>query len=102
MGIRAGEIDVLGGDWFVDLIFCNNLCYSTYMRTIINISLPKELNKVVENEVRHGKFASKSEFFRMLLRAWEDGKLAAEFRNNRKDFEAGRGGKLLRSLKDLG
>ena len=70
------------------------------MRTIINISLPKELSKVVDAAVKHGKFATKSEFFRNLVRMWEEGKLAKEFRKNRKDFEAGKG-KLLRSLKDL-
>lgn len=70
------------------------------MRTIINISLPKELNEVVKRAVKRGKFATKSEFFRNLVRMWEEGKLAAEFKKNKTDFEAGKG-KLLHSLKDL-
>ena len=72
------------------------------MRTIINISLPKELSKVVDAAVKHGKFATKSEFFRKLIRRWEEEKLAEEFMKNRIDFEAGKSGTLLRSLKDLG
>ncbi len=70
------------------------------MRTIINISLPKELNEVVERAVKKGKFATKSEFFRNLVRMWEEEKLLQEFKGNKEDFKKG-GGKLLRSLKDL-
>ena len=71
------------------------------MRTIVNISLPKELNNVVEREVKRGKFASKSEFFRDLLRFWiEEGKLLKELEESRRELKAGKG-KSLRSLKDL-
>ena len=70
------------------------------MRTIINISLPEELNKVVEKEVKKGKFATKSEFFRSLIRLWEEGKLAEDLKESRREFRAGKG-KLLRSLSDL-
>ncbi len=70
------------------------------MRTIINISLSKELGEVVNRAVKRGKFSTKSEFFRNLVRMWEERKLVVEFNKNRKDFESG-GGKLLRSLKDL-
>ncbi len=71
------------------------------MRTIVNISLNKDLQKVVEGEVKRGKFSSKSEFFRNLLRLWiEEGRLLEELEESRKELKAGRG-KLLRSLKNL-
>lgn len=70
------------------------------MRNIINISLPEDLKKVVEKEVKRGKFASKSEFFRMLLRLWEEEKLLKELEESEKEIREGKG-KVLRSLKDL-
>lgn len=70
------------------------------MRNIVNISLPKELNKVVEQAMRKGKFASKSEFFRNLLRLWEEAQLLAEIKKSEAEFRAGKGIKL-RSLRDL-
>jgi Arc/MetJ-type ribon-helix-helix transcriptional regulator len=70
------------------------------MRSIINISLPENMTKKVREGVRRGDFASTSEFFRMLVRLWEEGKLAEELEESRKEFRAGKG-KLLRSLKDL-
>ena len=70
------------------------------MRTIINISLSEDLNKVVEKEVKKGKFSTKSEFFRNLIRLWEEGKLLADLKESEKEFKAGKG-KKLRSLADL-
>lgn len=70
------------------------------MRNIINISLPENMARMVEKEVKSGKFATKSEFFRHLVRLWNTYKLAEELEENRKDFEAGKG-KVLRSLRDL-
>ena len=70
------------------------------MRNIINISLPAELNKVVEKEMRKGKFASKSEFFRNLLRLWEENRLFSDLQESEKEFKAGKG-RRLRSLADL-
>ena len=70
------------------------------MREVINISLPKELNKSVEKLVKEGKYATKSEFFRDLLRMWIEGKILRELTESRKELVSGRG-KLLRSLKDL-
>lgn len=67
------------------------------MRTIINISVPVALAKEVEEEVRKGKFASKSEFFRHVLRERELGK---ELDQQTKRFERGEG-ILLNSLADL-
>jgi len=70
------------------------------MRNIINISLPEELSKVVEKAMRKGKFASKSEFFRNLIRLWEEGKLFSDLQESEKEFAAGKS-KKLRSLVDL-
>lgn len=67
------------------------------MRSIVNISLPEELTSVVEKAVASGEFASKSEFFRNLLRLWLVGEKLEKSRN---ELEKGKG-KLLRSLKDL-
>ncbi len=70
------------------------------MRNVINISLPVQLTSVVEKEVKIGGYASKSEFFRNLLRMWMEGRLANELEGSRKELESGKG-KLLKSLKDL-
>ncbi len=70
------------------------------MRAIVNISLPTQLNSVVEKEVRTGRYTSKSEFFRSLLRLWLEGRLAGELENSRKELKAGKG-TLLKSLSDL-
>ena len=70
------------------------------MRKIINISLPKEMVGTVDKEIKAGRFASKSEFFRHLIRLWHSRQLAAELHDRRADFEAGKG-KTLRSLRDL-
>ena len=70
------------------------------MREVINISLPKELNRSVEELVKKGKYATKSEFFREILRFWIEGKTLRELAESRKELASGRG-KLLRSLKDL-
>lgn len=70
------------------------------MRNVINISLPAQLTSVVEKEVKVGRFASKSEFFRALLRMWIEGRLAGELQESRQELESGQG-KLLKSLKDL-
>ena len=74
--------------------------YYNHMRSIINISLPEGLAKLVKKEVRSGNFASTSDFFRHLLRLWNTNKLAKEFKSMTKDLEAGKG-IVLRSLKDL-
>lgn len=71
-----------------------------YMRNIINISLPKELVQIVEAEVKSGKFATKSEFFRMLLRLWDERVLTEGVRKSEGEFTAHKGKKLI-SLRDL-
>lgn len=66
------------------------------MRNIINISLPEEMAKMVEKDVKKGKFASTSEYFRHLIRSRE---LAEELHKMRDNFP--KGWKKLRSLRDL-
>jgi Arc/MetJ-type ribon-helix-helix transcriptional regulator len=70
------------------------------MRNIVNISLPREMTAVVEKNVKSGHYASKSEFFRMLLRLWMEGKLADEIVESKAELRSGKG-KLLQSLRDL-
>jgi Arc/MetJ-type ribon-helix-helix transcriptional regulator len=70
------------------------------MREVINISLPKELNKSVKDMVKKGNYATKSEFFREILRSWIEGKVLRELAESRKELSSGRG-KSLKSLKDL-
>ena len=70
------------------------------MRAIVNISLPPQLNSLVEKEIASGQYATKSEFFRSLLRDWQEEKLAKELEESRNEIKKGRG-KLLKSLKDL-
>jgi putative addiction module CopG family antidote len=67
------------------------------MRAIVNISLPIQLNSVVEKEVRTGRYTSKSEFFRSLLRLWLEGRLSGELKKSREELKAGKG-TLLKSL----
>ena len=70
------------------------------MRAIVNISLPQQLDLIVEKEVASGRYATKSEFFRSLLRAWSEEKLAKELEESRNEIRSGKG-ELLKSLKDL-
>lgn len=70
------------------------------MRDVINISMPSEMVKDVNMEIKSGKFASKSEFFRHLLRLWNTQKLARELKDEQKEFRKGKY-KVLRSLKEL-
>jgi len=70
------------------------------MRNIINISLPVEMVKIVKREVKKGKYASVSEFFRALLREHEKNKLLTEIEESHREFKAGKG-KVLHSFRDL-
>ena len=70
------------------------------MRAIINISLPSKMAKAVKKAVSDGNFMSTSEFFRELLRDWQEGKLLQELEMSRREITAGKG-KTLRSLKEL-
>ena len=61
------------------------------MREVINISLPKELNKTVEKIIKKEKYATKSEFFRDLLRMRIEGEILQKLVESRKELaEIGR------------
>jgi Arc/MetJ-type ribon-helix-helix transcriptional regulator len=71
------------------------------MRSIINISLSKDLKKELDKAVKKGKYSSKSEFLRELIREkFEEDDLVRRVRISQKEIEQGKG-KILRSLKDL-
>jgi len=70
------------------------------MRQIVNISLPPALAKEVDAEVKNGNYASKSEFFRDLLRAWRRAELVKELKASQREILKGKG-KTLKSLRDL-
>jgi Arc/MetJ-type ribon-helix-helix transcriptional regulator len=70
------------------------------MRNIVNISLPEKMVKMVKKEIKEKGYSSVSEFFRYLIREWNDNKLVDELKKDRLKFEAGKG-KTLKSLKDL-
>lgn len=60
------------------------------MRTVINISLPTKMANFVKKEVKNGKFASTSEFFRQLLREWEDRRIIKELKQSQRDVQRGK------------
>lgn len=71
------------------------------MRTIINISLPEVLNREIEKAVKKGKYSTKSEFLREVIReriAEED--LLARIEKSKEEIRVGKG-KILKSLRDL-
>ncbi|MEK7664970.1 MAG: ribbon-helix-helix protein, CopG family [Patescibacteria group bacterium] len=71
------------------------------MRSIVNISLSKELVSDLNKAVRKGKYSSKSEFLRELIRErLEEEDLLRRIRISQKEIEQGKG-KILKSLKDL-
>ena len=70
------------------------------MRNIINISVPSSMRVEIEEAVKNGQYASKSEFFRDLVRSWKEMKLLGELRQSQKEIKQGKG-KTLRSLKSL-
>lgn len=71
------------------------------MRNILNISISKELSRAVDKLVAKGKYSTKSEFLRELIRARimeED--LLSRIEKSRGEISRGNG-KILRSLRDL-
>ncbi len=70
------------------------------MREIINISLPPQMAKTIKSAVKTGDYSSVSEFFRDLLRDWQENKLLKELNAGRAEIAAGKG-KVLKSLKKL-
>ncbi len=70
------------------------------MRNIINISLPAEMTMVVEKEIKRHSFASKSEFFRHLLREYLKRQAVDDVNVSRKEYASGKA-KTLKSVKAL-
>ncbi|MEK7658393.1 MAG: ribbon-helix-helix domain-containing protein [Patescibacteria group bacterium] len=71
------------------------------MRSIVNISLSKELVSDLNKAVKKGKYSSKSEFLRELIRERiEQEDLLRRVRISQKEIKQGKG-KILKSLKDL-
>ena len=70
------------------------------MRAIMNISLPEPMAILIEQAVASGKYSTKSEFFRSLVRDWSEKRLAIELNESRDEMKKGKG-KLLKSLRDL-
>lgn len=70
------------------------------MRAILNISLPQAMVADVKAEVKKGKYSTVSEFFRDLLRGWQEDRLLKELKASEAEFKAGKF-KELKSFKDL-
>jgi len=70
------------------------------MRKVLNISLPAKLKNEVDIAVKDGQYATRSEFFRYLLRAWKEEQVLKELRKSQKEAAEGKG-RVLKSLKDL-
>ena len=70
------------------------------MRKIVNISLSEGLVLEVEKAMKTGEYASKSEFFRELLRLWKEERLLNKLQKSQKEIALGKG-KTLKSLRDL-
>ncbi len=70
------------------------------MREVINISLPSPMAKTVKNMVKTGNYSSTSEFFRHILREWQEDKILSELNQSRQEIISGNG-KVLKSLKAL-
>jgi Arc/MetJ-type ribon-helix-helix transcriptional regulator len=70
------------------------------MRAILNISLPQVMAEDVKDYVAEGKYSTISEFFRDLVRNWQEDRLLKELKESEAEFRAGKF-KVLKSLKDL-
>lgn len=77
---------------------CNTICYN--MRAILNISLPQTMVDDVKKHVAKNNYATVSEFFRRLLRDWQEERLLKELKASEAEFKAGKF-KVLKSFKDL-
>jgi len=70
------------------------------MRDVINISLPKKLNREIEKVIKKERYSTKSEFIRKLLRLHLEDELLHTVKESEQEIRAGKG-KVLRSLRDL-
>lgn len=69
-------------------------------RNIINISLPLQMAQRVRKTAKKKEYASVSEFFRQLVRDYEEKEQLAELRKSQEEIRRGKG-KVLKSLRDL-
>jgi len=70
------------------------------MRAVLNISLPQAMVNDVKSHVAKGRYSTVSEFFRKLVRDWQEERELREFKKSEAEIRAGKG-ILLKSLKDL-
>lgn len=71
------------------------------MREVINISVTKDLNRAIDSLVKKGKYSTKSEFLRDIIRdKISEADLDYQIKKSKQEFRAGKG-KLLKSLADL-
>lgn len=66
----------------------------------MNISLPSTMAKTVKRAVKTGSYSSISEFFRNLIRGWQEEEILNKLNESRIEIASGKG-KELKSLKDL-
>ena len=70
------------------------------MRTAMSISVPEALRAEIEREVRDGRYASVSEFFRTVMRERQEYVILRDVEESRREIRSRRG-HTLRSLKNL-
>jgi putative addiction module CopG family antidote len=70
------------------------------MRSTMNISLPEEMAEEVRKEVRRGRYASVSEYFRFLMRLNKEKALFRDILESEREFADGKG-RVLKNVKDL-
>lgn len=66
----------------------------------MNISLPPQMATLIREEVNTGKYGSVSEFFRKLVREWQEDLLVKKIKKSEAELRAGKGIHL-QSLRDL-
>ncbi|MFB6212835.1 MAG: type II toxin-antitoxin system ParD family antitoxin [Candidatus Magasanikbacteria bacterium] len=64
------------------------------MRKTVNISLTEELKEEVDKAVESGRYSSRSEFFRELIRLWKEKKVLEDVHKSRKQIREGQGEEL--------
>ena len=62
--------------------------------------MPEKMAIDVKKEIKEGKYASVSEFFRDAFRAWKENQFYNDIMESEKEFAQGKG-RVLKSLKDL-
>jgi Arc/MetJ-type ribon-helix-helix transcriptional regulator len=70
------------------------------MRSIVNLSIPEDMLRDIKREVKRGKYASVSEYFRHLWREQRSVILARQLKKESSEYERGLA-KKLHSHRDL-